>query len=117
VRDYRSIPLPLLSGTLATPRICPGRHFALRTVYIIVACVLTVFDIEPALDEDGNLQLPKVEFDCTLIRYVLLLVLVVVMLTVAQRYIRTPKPFKCAIRPRSDDAVKLVKEAYGRTGC
>jgi hypothetical protein len=35
----------------------------------------------------------------------------VATLTVARRYFRTPKPFKCAIKPRSDDAIKLVKEA------
>jgi hypothetical protein len=55
---------------LAIPRICPGRHFALRTVYIIVACVLSVFDIEPALDEDGKPQLPIPEFDTSIVRYV-----------------------------------------------
>jgi hypothetical protein len=37
-------------------------------------------------------------------------------LTVPRRYFRVPKPFNCAIKPRSDDAIKLVKEVYGRMG-
>jgi hypothetical protein len=37
------------------------------------------------------------------------------MLIVARRYIRHPKPFKCTIRPRSESAIKLVKEACERT--
>ena len=49
-------------------RICPGKHLALRTVYLVVACVLSAFDIGPALDEDGNPQMPNAEFDDVLIR-------------------------------------------------
>jgi len=41
----------------------PGRYLALRTVYLVVACVLSVFDIGPVLDEDGNPRIPKIEFD------------------------------------------------------
>jgi len=78
-------------------RICPGRHFALQTVYLVVACVLSAFSIEPALGEDGTPQVPKPEFGG---------------LTV-----RDPKPFKCTIKPRSGDAIKLVKEGYDRTSC
>jgi len=54
------------------PRACPGGLFALRTLYIAVACVLSAFDIEPALDEDGNPQPPKAEFNSRVIRYVFL---------------------------------------------
>ena len=52
------------------PRICPGRHLALQSVYLVVACVLSVFVIEPTLDEDGNPQVPKPEFDVRTVRYV-----------------------------------------------
>ena len=44
-------------------RICPGRYLALRTVYLVVACVLSVFDIGPVLDKDGNPRIPEIEFD------------------------------------------------------
>jgi len=53
-------------------RICPGKHLALRTVYLVVVCVLTVFDIGPVLDKDGNPQMPKIEFDGAAVRYVFL---------------------------------------------
>ena len=53
-------------------RICPGKYFALRTVYMVVACVLSVFDIGPVLDEDGNPRIPEVEFDGAFIRCVFL---------------------------------------------
>jgi len=101
------------------PRSCPGKQFALRTAYLVVACVLSTFDIGPALDEDGNPQMPKAEFHSVMIRYVLLasLILAVVMLTVVRRYTRDPKPFKCTIKPRSEGVVKLVKEACDRTTC
>ena len=35
-------------------RICPGRHFALASLFINVASVLHAFDITPALDADGR---------------------------------------------------------------
>lgn len=53
-------------------RICPGKDLALRTAYLVVACVLSVFDIELPLDEDGNPRIPKIEFDGASVRYVFL---------------------------------------------
>ena len=53
-------------------RICPGKHLALRTVYLVIACVLSLFDIGPALDDDGNHRVPKPEFDGVTVRYVFL---------------------------------------------
>ena len=68
-------------------RACPGKQFSLRTVYLFVASVLSVFDIGPTLDEGGNPQMPKAEFHDGLVRYVILgsPILVVVMLTVARQ--------------------------------
>jgi cytochrome P450 len=34
--------------------ICPGRHFGLNALFLMIAHTLAVFDIKPALDEDGN---------------------------------------------------------------
>ena len=53
-------------------RICPGKYFALRTVYLTVTCILSVFDIGPVLDEDGNPRVPEIEFGDAFIRYVFL---------------------------------------------
>ena len=83
-------------------------------MYIVVACVLSAFNIEPALDKGGNPQPPKAEFYSRIIRYVFLgtSVRIKAMLTIVRRYIRDPKPFKCAIKARSEGSVKLVKETY-----
>ena len=83
-------------------------------MYLVVASVLSVFTIEPASDKNGVPQAPKAEFNSRIVRYVFLgtSVHVVVMLTIMRDYIRDPKPFKCAIKPRSENAVKLVMEAY-----
>lgn len=35
-------------------RICPGRFFANNSLFSIIAHVLSVYDIRPALDENGN---------------------------------------------------------------
>ena len=53
-------------------RICLGKVSALRMVYLAVACVLSVFDIGPALDDDGNPRIFKPEFDSITLRYVFL---------------------------------------------
>jgi len=102
---------------LVIPRVCPGKQFALRTVYLFVASVLSAFDIGPALDEDGTPQMPKAEFHSVLVRYAFLpqSILVAVVLTVLRHYTSDLKPFKCTIKPRSEVAVKLVKEACDRT--
>ncbi|KAM5536771.1 hypothetical protein V8D89_009489 [Ganoderma adspersum] len=45
-------PIPFVFGF--GRRICPGRHFALASLFINVASVLHGFDITPPLDEDGR---------------------------------------------------------------
>jgi len=37
-------------------RICPGRHFANRTVFLTVATVLATFDIEPGTNDEGEVE-------------------------------------------------------------
>ena len=39
-------------------------------MYLVIACVLSVFDVRPVLDDDGNPRIPKVEFESP--RYVFL---------------------------------------------
>jgi len=101
LKDGKLNPLvfnPEERGFGAGRRICPGRHFALRTVFLVVSCVLSTFDIEPALDENGNPQVPEPEFT-------------------SSTGSRGPKPFKCTIKPRSEEAIRLVKAAYDSAGC
>jgi len=53
-------------------RICPGRYIASRMIYLAIACMLAVFEIGPVLDEDGNPQIPEIEFYRATIRCVFL---------------------------------------------
>lgn len=33
---------------------CPGRHFATSALFLVVASILSTFDLVKAKDEDGN---------------------------------------------------------------
>ncbi|KAL4263371.1 cytochrome P450 family protein [Pleurotus pulmonarius] len=72
-------------------RMCPGRFFSDSSLYIIVASTLSVFSIQPPLDEQGN----PVALD-------------VVMTTGLLSY---PRPYACRIAPRSPAAEKLIRDS------
>ncbi|KAF9783495.1 cytochrome P450 [Thelephora terrestris] len=69
-------------------RICPGRHLALRMVYLTVARILATFDILPPVDKEGCPRIPEARFNQTLVR--------------------DPTPFECVVKPRSEKAIKLI---------
>lgn len=50
--------------------ICPGRFMADTTLWISIACILTVFDIHPGKDENGNPVGVKPDFESGMIWYV-----------------------------------------------
>ncbi|KAL6297906.1 cytochrome P450 [Sparassis latifolia] len=70
-------------------RICPGRHFANNSAWLVVASILATFDITKAVREDGSVIEPKVEFTMN-------------------GQVSRPLPFKCTIRPRSEEAKELI---------
>ncbi|KAI1788646.1 CyP450 monooxygenase [Ganoderma leucocontextum] len=72
-------------------RICPGRHFAIDSAFLMIASILHVFDIKPPIDEDGSPLIvdPKIPFDCALSR---------------------PDPFPCRIVPRSPAKEALIRQ-------
>ncbi|KAF7441405.1 hypothetical protein PC9H_001755 [Pleurotus ostreatus] len=72
-------------------RICPGRHFAMDSLQMSIASILTVFNIEKARDNHGQVIEPDIKY-----------------ISGSTRHIR---PFKCAITPRSPGAEKLVNNA------
>ncbi|KAL5478386.1 hypothetical protein ACEPAI_2570 [Sanghuangporus weigelae] len=85
---------PLQSNKIAFGfgrRICPGRHFAEDSVFLQVASILAVFDIQMAVDANDDPIVPKEE-------YIL-------------AFIRKPMPFKCKITPRSDKSAELMQQA------
>ena len=44
------------------PSICPGRHLSDNSLYLIVSRLLAVYDIKPAVDDQGNTVEVKPEF-------------------------------------------------------
>jgi len=69
-------------------RICPGRHFALRVLFLTVASTLATFDISKCLDENGNNIVPDGKYTSGLVSY--------------------PLPFKSSIKPRNAQALSLI---------
>ena len=43
-------------------RICPGKHFALRALFLTIARTLATFDISKCVGEDGNPIVPDVKY-------------------------------------------------------
>ncbi|GJE84149.1 cytochrome P450 [Phanerochaete sordida] len=72
-------------------RICPGRHFALDSIWISVACILATINIGKALDETSLPIEPKEEYTPGLLSH--------------------PVPFKANFTPRSEAAEVLINEA------
>lgn len=73
-------------------RICPGRYLAINSVWIVIASILSVFSITKAVDDNGNEITPLVDSTDGTVTH--------------------PVPFKCTIKPRSSDAVEVIKHGY-----
>ncbi|GJE86818.1 cytochrome P450 [Phanerochaete sordida] len=73
-------------------RICPGRYLARDMVWIAIARILAVFEVQKAHDAAGNIVEPAIEFVTSLTSH--------------------PKPFPYDLRPRSDAAEQLIRQAY-----
>ncbi|KAI0642607.1 O-methylsterigmatocystin oxidoreductase [Trametes meyenii] len=78
-------------------RICPGRHFANDALFITVASVLHVFNIEAPLGEDGKPVVvnPEIALDS---------------------FLSYPQPFPCNINPRTSQAEALIRNAGSMPG-
>jgi len=70
-------------------RICPGRHFALRFLFLTIARALATFNISKCLDEDGNPIVPDGKY--------------------TPSGISCPLPFRSDIKPRSSQALALIR--------
>nr|BED43030.1 cytochrome P450 monooxygenase [Trametes versicolor] len=71
-------------------RICPGRHFAEASLFIMIASVLHTLAIDQAVDEHGNTIQPVAKMTYGVIQY--------------------PAPFPCTIKPRSAAAASLISQ-------
>ncbi|KAJ7733289.1 cytochrome P450 [Mycena metata] len=72
-------------------RICPGKHLAASSIRIAVASILATFDISKAMEEDGRIIEPTYDYIPGLICM--------------------PVPFRCSIKPRSQQAIELIQGA------
>lgn len=72
-------------------RICPGRYFADAGIWIVLANIIAIFRITPARNERDEPIIPPVSF--------------------ATAFVRHCKPFPCCIEPRSENALKLYRQA------
>ncbi|KAJ6472593.1 cytochrome P450 [Mycena sanguinolenta] len=70
-------------------RVCPGKHMAAASLWIVVASILSTFNIKKAIGEDGREIEPTQEY--------------------SPGVISTPLPFKCSITPRSPQAVAVIQ--------
>ncbi|KAI0352606.1 cytochrome P450 [Trametes cingulata] len=70
---------------------CAGKHFAEDALYLSIASVLHVFNIQPPLDEQGRPIKIKHQQTHGLLSY--------------------PKDCRCVVKPRSAEAVALIAEA------
>lgn len=48
-------------------RICPGRFMGEAQLWISIACILSVFDITPGVDENGNVMKTEAAFSSGMI--------------------------------------------------
>ncbi|PCH39680.1 cytochrome P450, partial [Wolfiporia cocos MD-104 SS10] len=69
-------------------RICPGRHFADENIWLAIACTASLFNMKKPRDIHGREIAPDAAF--------------------SSGFVSHPKQFECEIKPRSEDAVKLL---------
>ncbi|KIJ37779.1 hypothetical protein M422DRAFT_781573 [Sphaerobolus stellatus SS14] len=72
-------------------RFCPAYHFSQTTIFLNVTHILSVFNILPPANSNGEDCLPAMEFDVG--------------------HIRALRPFNCRVIPRSRDHEELVNHA------
>jgi hypothetical protein len=106
-----SIRDPLSTGVFGYGRrVCPGRYFGINALFLMIAHTLAVFDIKPALDEDGNEIEFKADVTGGLVSYVgecscHARVAANVL------FCSQPVPFQCRIVPRSKAAIDLIQNS------
>lgn len=72
-------------------RICPGRHLGIRILCFTIARILAAFDILPPVDGDGRPRIPEARYHKSMIRHTM--------------------PFECIVKPRSEKALMLIRDA------
>jgi len=73
-------------------RICPGRHFAEESLWMVFTVLLSNFKISTPVDNEGRKTKPDLTPDYQFI-------------------INSPKPFECNFVPRSTATEELLRSA------
>ena len=94
---------------LTWDRICPGRYLAQSTMWLVIASILTTFDICKPVDAGGEEFDPPIEFETTLTRSI--------YLQSRTRFANFdpsshPKPFPCIFKPRSAKSISLMRQKF-----
>ncbi|KAL1702543.1 putative cytochrome p450 [Schizophyllum commune] len=74
-------------------RVCLGLHLAYNSVWIMIASILRVYNIQKAKDADGRPVEPRRVW--------------------VSAPTQNPEHFKCVLVPRSADAVKMIRATEG----
>jgi len=82
---------------------------AFSAIWITVASLISVFDIKKATDENGNVIEPTHEYISGLVMCVSIFPACFSYLGNFFSSTRTPKPYKCSIKPRSKEAEALIR--------
>ena len=88
-------------------RICPGRHFAMESLWITIAYMLATVKLEKPLDETGKVIEPSGEYTPGLIRWVP----PTFAFQNTDNTYSYPVPFKASFKPRSPAAYDLIQSA------
>ncbi|KAG5718859.1 O-methylsterigmatocystin oxidoreductase [Termitomyces sp. T112] len=72
-------------------RQCPGQNLVESSIWLLIASMVATLDIAKAVDASGNPVEPRVHFNNPIFRI--------------------PDPFECALRPRSEQALKLIQQS------
>lgn len=93
-------------------RRCPAAHLAEKTIRINIARILATFHICPPLDGKGSEYMPDVAWNKDVIRYAFFLVVqsIAVCSHVVLKLLSHPTRFDCRIIPRSDTAIRLIRQ-------
>ncbi|KAL4261036.1 cytochrome P450 family protein [Pleurotus pulmonarius] len=72
-------------------RICPGRFFAMDSLFISIASILSCFDITKVKDKEGRDIEPDIQWTSGFSRHII--------------------PFECSITPRSTESIKIIRDS------
>ncbi|KAL5639922.1 hypothetical protein ACGC1H_006477 [Rhizoctonia solani] len=90
---YLDNKVPVLPGFGWGSRLCPGIHLADSALFIMISSILATFNISGSNNPDGTRLIPGTEPNSNGLVYF-------------------PKPFQCALSPRSELHAELIRNGF-----